>query len=260
MIPPEMHDRIRRVLEALEAEEGVRVLYAVESGSRAWGFASKDSDYDVRLIYVRPAEWYASIDVEDKRDVIEKMLPGDIDLSGWDVRKALRLYAKSNPPLLEWLDSPIVYRDERGFAAELRKLLPEFYSPISCAYHYLQMARRNIDAYCRGDRVKFKKYFYVLRPLLAVRWIEQDRGPVPMLFEKLLATTADEPKLIAAIRDLHALKIANGELGEGPRIDAIHDFAITDPSRIETTALGLKKTHASIEPLNELFRRMLKTA
>jgi hypothetical protein len=108
----------------------VRVLLAVESGSRAWGFASTDSDYDVRFIYAHPADWYLSIDLntEAKRDVIEQPIVDDLDLNGWDLRKALQLLAKSNPPLLEWLNSPIVYR-ESSFATELRELSIRFYSP-----------------------------------------------------------------------------------------------------------------------------------
>ena len=260
MVSPEVTNEIRQVLKAIEAEEDVRILYAVESGSRAWGFSSVDSDFDPRLIYIRRPEWYLSINVDDKRDVIEKQCPGDIDLSGWDIRKALKLYYKSNPPLLEWLDSPIVYRDDCGFAAEMRQLLGEFYSPTACIYHYLRMARNSIDTYCRGDRVKHKKYFYVLRPLLAARWIKEDRGPVPMVFETLLVTIADRPELVAAIRELHARKTAGGELGEGPRIEAIYEFALTEPSRLETMAVELKKGHGDVERLNELFRRMLTVA
>src|SRR5579885_617882 len=135
MVTPEIAEAIRRELTVVEAAEGATALYAVESGSRAWGFASTDSDYDVRLVYVRRPTWYLSIDLEERRDVGGKRCPGDVDLSGWDVRAALRLFARSNPPLLEWLRSPIVYRDRAGFAAELRSLLPTYYSPTACRRH-----------------------------------------------------------------------------------------------------------------------------
>lgn len=102
-----MEDTIRSRLDAIQASENVCIVYACESGSRAWGFPSADSDYDVRFIYVRPVEWYLSID--DKRDVIECPVEDGLDINGWDLRKALRLSRKSNPPLLEWLGSPIVY-------------------------------------------------------------------------------------------------------------------------------------------------------
>ncbi len=123
MIPPAARAAIEAALTAAAAD-GCRVLFAVESGSRAWGFASADSDFDVRFVYARPRDWYLSIDLETRPDTVERMLPGDIDLSGWDVRKALGLFAKSNPPLLEWLDSPIVYADDGVFCNELKALLP----------------------------------------------------------------------------------------------------------------------------------------
>ena len=116
---------IHQALDALERVEGVAVLLAVESGSRAWGFPSVDSDYDVRFIYIRRPEWYLSIDLENRRDVMERPLENEIDLSGWDVRKALKLFEKSNPPLLEWLQCPFIYRECFSLAAQLRELLPE---------------------------------------------------------------------------------------------------------------------------------------
>jgi predicted nucleotidyltransferase len=104
-------EEVRRRLDQVEASEGVRILLAVESGSRAWGFPSRDSDYDVRFVYIHPPEWYLSVDAEFRRDVIERPILDEIDLSGWEIRKALLLFAKSNPPLLEWLASPLVYKD-----------------------------------------------------------------------------------------------------------------------------------------------------
>src|SRR3954452_13450282 len=108
-----VRDQILKRLEEAEAEHGVRILYACESGSRAWGFASPDSDYGVRFIYAQPRNWYLSFDVERRRDVIEYPIVDDIDQSGWDVRKALYLFTRNNGALLEWLHSPIVYL-ERG--------------------------------------------------------------------------------------------------------------------------------------------------
>src|SRR5580698_9021306 len=120
-----IQQRVRDVLAQLEAERQVRVLFACESGSRAWGFASRDSDYDVRFLYVHRRDWYLS--VEARRDVIELPIAEDLDVSGWDLRKALRLLRKSNPPLLEWLKSPVVYRHDPVFAVEFGALAAEFY-------------------------------------------------------------------------------------------------------------------------------------
>jgi len=181
-----MEGRIRSELSTLEQANDVMILLSVESGSRAWGFPSADSDYDVRFIYLHKSDWYLSVDLEDRRDVIEQPIQELLDISGWDIRKALRLFHKSNPPLLEWLQCSIVYQERFSFAKKLRDLLPDFYSPKASYFHYLHMARGNIQEYLHGDTVWQKKYFYVLRPLLAMLWIERSLGPVPIEFNRLL--------------------------------------------------------------------------
>jgi len=168
----EVFRRVCHALALVEAERNVRVLFACESGSRAWGFASRDSDYDVRFIYVHPRDWYLS--VEDRRDVIEQPIAEDLDVSGWELRKVLRLLRKSNPPLLEWLKSPVVYQHDPVFAAEFGALAAEFYSPRRCYAHYLHMASGNWRHYLRSrEVVSLKKYLYVFQALLACRWIER---------------------------------------------------------------------------------------
>ena len=256
-----MEDRvtaaIQETLQRLEQEEDIIVLLAVESGSRAWGFPSTDSDYDVRFIYIRRPEWYLSIDLENRRDVIERPIEDAIDLSGWDIRKALKLFQKSNPPLLEWLQCPIVYRERFSLADRLRGLLPEFNSPKATFFHYLHMARGNIREYLKGDMVWRKKYFYVLRPLLAMRWIDQGRGPVPIEFQKLVDATLDDPVLIAAIANLVSAKMAGAELDQGPRIPTISNFIADEMTRLEQTAYDRVDAAPEFGKLNELFRAML---
>jgi len=248
---------IQRALEELERSESVVVLLAVESGSRAWGFPSTDSDYDVRFIYVRPPEWYLSIDLESRRDVIERPLQASIDLSGWDIRKALKLFRKSNPPLLEWLQCSIVYRERFSLATRLRALLPEFYSPRASFFHYFHMAQGNVREYLRGDIVWRKKYFYVLRPLLAMRWIDQGLGPVPIEFHKLTEATVPDLMLRRAIDDLVSAKRAGAELDRGPRIPAISDFIEREMARLEQTVSHRPTTAPPTEALNDLFRGTL---
>ena len=184
VMKPVIEKEIARQIDVIEREEAVRVLYACESGSRAWGFESVDSDYDVRFLYVHPRDWYLS--VEERRDVIERPIDGVLDLCGWDLLKALRLFRKSNPQLLEWLVSPIIYRESGSAAPKLRDLAAQYISPRAVAYHYLHMAQGNFREYLRGEDVWTKKYLYVLRPLLAIQWIEQERGIVPMEFHILL--------------------------------------------------------------------------
>jgi uncharacterized protein len=185
MIEENIKAEILKRIHAAESEHGVRVLYAVESGSRAWGFESPNSDYDVRFIYAHPKEWYISVELEEKRDVIEYEIVDEIDINGWDVRKALRLYWKSNPAFVEWLQSPIVYIERGEFAHRARELMPEIYSIEKGIYHYRSMAKTNYRGYLRADMVPLKKYFYVLRPLLSIMWLEKFRRPAPIEFDKL---------------------------------------------------------------------------
>ena len=193
-----MRDRVLDELRRIEAQEGVRVLLAVESGSRAWGFASPDSDYDVRFIYAHEPDWYLS--VFENRDVIEEMLPGKLDLSGWDLRKTLRLFSKCNLALNEWLGSPIVYCEVGGFRNRFAELIPRYFNPIGALHHYRSMADRALTEHLEDGSIGIKKLFYVLRPLLACRWIEQTSAQPPTEFQQLITpawVTADERNWIA---------------------------------------------------------------
>jgi len=247
---------VPELLDEIEASERVRVCLAVESGSRAWGFPSADSDYDVRFIYVRHPDWYLSI--EDGGDVIERPIAGMVDLSGWDIRKALKLFRKSNPPLLEWLQCPIVYRERSSLAGTLRQLLPQFFSPEASFFHYLHMARGNFREYLRGELVWRKKYLYVLRPLLAMRWIEGNRGAVPMEFSRLLDATLEDAALRAAIDELVTAKRAGNELDEGPRAPIISDFIERELIRFEEREVNRREDAPPVEELNTLFRATLR--
>lgn len=217
-----MRDKVRQVLSEVEQRYGVRVLYACESGSRGWGFDSPDSDYDVRFLYVHPPEWY--LRVEPQRDVIELPIDDELDVCGWEWRKALGLLKRANPTLIEWLDSPVVYQEAPDSITALREAVPEWFSAQRARWHYFSMARKNFRGYLQGEQVRLKKYFYVLRPLLAVRWIEAGKGAPPMRFEQLLAGTVTDPLLLTEIDELLAIKRRAGEAEYGPRREAIHAF------------------------------------
>lgn len=247
-----MRERIRIQLEHIEASENIKIVYACESGSRAWGFPSTDSDYDVRFLYVQPMERYLSI--EETRDLIECPTDGELDISGWDLRKALKLFAKSNPPLMEWLGSPIVYLERYTVANRMRELAPIYYSSTSCAHHYYHMAQGNYREYLKGSEVWTKKYFYVLRPLLAIRWIEKGLGIVPTDFNVLVDTLVTEPVLKREIGTLLEAKRAGAELDKGPRVVAISDFIEVEFARLESQKLNSKKGTVSTVALDALFR------
>ncbi|AWH89702.1 nucleotidyltransferase domain-containing protein [Limnobaculum parvum] len=220
-VSEEMKKRILNELEEIEKKFDVKVLYACESGSRGWGFASTDSDYDVRFIYVHKAEWYLT--VESGRDVIERPLDDELDISGWELRKALGLLKRANPTLLEWLDSPIVYREDSEFMDKFRALAVEHFSSLRARYHYLSMAKKNFRGYLQGDKVRLKKYLYVLRPLLAVKWIDE-RATVPPMPFSLLLDIVEEPVLLDEICYLLEVKRANTESQYGEKLVKIHNF------------------------------------
>lgn len=217
-------------LRAAESEHGVRILYACESGSRAWGFFSEDSDYDVRFIYVRPQDWYLSYEVERKRDVIEYPIVDEIDCGGWDVRKALYLFSRTNGALLEWLKSPITYIEVGGLANGLRALEAKAVNSTALCYHYSHMARSNAREYLFNDRVRLKKYLYVLRPLLAIRHIERMGTAPPIEFQVLVDSVAPEDTK-PAIAELLRLKRSSSELGLGDPIPEINWFIESEMER-----------------------------
>ena len=248
-----MRQRILEKLDEISKTHDVRILYACESGSRAWGFASKNSDYDVRFIYLRKPQWYLSIDLEKKPDVIELPIIDELDINGWDLRKALQLFQKSNPPLFEWLSSPIIYKEETDVIQQLRDLAHKSYSPVSCKYHYYKMAKGNFREYLKGDQVKLKKYLYVLRPVLAVLYFKKGLGPVPMQFSLLVDEVVTDPALFNSIKTLLSLKASSDELGLGPRDPVLSQFLESQLTRMTEQEFEKQKQRCPVKELNRLF-------
>lgn len=250
-----MREKIQEQLRRIEETENIKILFAVESGSRAWGFASPDSDYDVRFIYIRRLEDYLRLDAI--RDVIELPINDVLDISGWDLQKTLRLLYKSNSTLFEWFSSPIVYQ-ETEFADKFRDLMMHYFSSKKTLYHYVSMAEGNYREYLKGDLVRAKKYFYVLRPVLACQWI-LDRGtPPPMLFSELLK--AELPvELIDVVNQLLELKMNSPEVKLIKRISEINEYL--DES-IPSIKRAVRLLEDSLTPdwneLNQLFLQSLE--
>lgn len=254
---PDIESAVQARLDTIERTEDVRILYACESGSRAWGFASQDSDYDVRFIYIHRPEWYLSIEQADRRDVVELAIEDTLDISGWDLRKTLGLLRRSNPPLLEWLGSPHVYRDQGAFTSSLRSLATRFHSPRACAHHYLHMAQGNFREYLRGPEVWRKKYLYVLRPLLAIRWIRRGLGLVPTEFGVLIERVVDDPALVASIHELLREKKVGFETDRGPRIEPISAFIEAELTAAEAFDPPTPSEPPPVAEFDRLFRETL---
>lgn len=250
-----MREKILNKLNEIEQREKVKILLAVESGSRAWGFASPDSDYDVRFIYVRPRDAYLRL--EKQRDVIELPIEGELDINGWDLDKTLRLLRASNPTLFEWFSSPIVYR-ETAFADEFRSVMQKYFSSKRGLSHYLSMASSNYREYLKGDTVKAKKYFYVLRPILACRWILDKSTPPPMLFSELVEAELD-PALLPDVNRLLDLKMNAPEIKTIPRIESINRYLDSSIEEARSRIVQLPEdTIHDWEELNRLFLSQLQ--
>jgi hypothetical protein len=185
--------------------------------------------------------------------VIERSIDDSLDLSGWDLLKALRLFRKSNPPLLEWLGSPIIYKESGQTASRLRALAARAHSPRACAYHYLHMARGNFREYLRGEEVWTKKYLYVLRPLLAIQWIERGLGLVPTEFAVLVDTLVPEGSLKDSIELLLERKRAGSELAHAPRIGPVSDFIEAELARHEVDLTIPDGPRLRVADLDDVF-------
>jgi hypothetical protein len=257
MIPEDVRSDIVTRLRKAESEHSIRILFAIESGSRAWGFASPNSDYDVRFIYMRDPSWYQAVDLEERRDVIEYPIVDDIDLNGWDVRKALRLFWKSNPAFVEWIQSPIVYLETSDFRARALQALPQIYAPEKGVYHYRSMAKTNFRGYLKEPMVRLKKYFYVIRPLLAARWVEKTRGAAPVEFEKLLTLVSDHA-VLDAIQTLLAQKRTSPELGMAPAVAVLNGFIEAELSQDVHDIHKKSRAPKVVDLLNEIFHHELR--
>ncbi len=240
-----------------EQEHGVKVIYAIESGSRAWGFESPNSDFDVRFIYAHPKDWYVAVDLEQKRDVIEYDIIDEIDINGWDVRKALQLFWKSNPAFIEWIHSPIIYVDDGNFAQRARSLITDVYSPEKGIYHYRSMAKTNYRGYLREHNVPLKKYFYVLRPLLSIQWLEKYRTPAPIEFDKLRSLVTPGTELDLEISKLLERKKRSLEKEIAPAIPPLNQFIEDELDRLEIFDNTNDQSRRGMDELNALFHAVI---
>ena len=245
---------IEKIAE-IETSRNVRVLHAVESGSRAWGFSSPDSDYDVRFIYVRQAEEYLKLN--PGRDVIEWQLDETLDINGWDLQKTLILLHKSNPTLFEWSNSPIVYKTTPEWG-RIAGISPKYFLSKPGMYHYLSMAGRNYREYLKGEFVPVKKYLYVLRPILACKWILAFGTPPPMQFSELVKSRL-EPEMLPVIERLLEIKTGSPETKRLPQMKEINDYIERVLPELEAQAsLAPGEKKQGFDELNEVFLSILR--
>lgn len=257
-IPDEIRAHVAERLKDVEQSEGVQVLFAIESGSRAWGFASPDSDYDVRFIYRHPHDWYLSL--HEARDVIERGIDErEIDLAGWDLRKALRLLLKWNPALHEWLVSPITYSQAGPGRSEMLALYEEHADLRAVGYHYLSIAKAQWSRMSAGDEVPLKKYFYVIRPLMALHWIATRYSVPPMNFAALREAEPWPQIMDHTVDELIDVKRETPELGTRNRIEVIDRWIAEMLDKVDPASLARPETqNAARSAANALFLKFLQ--
>jgi uncharacterized protein len=257
-----MKGHILAVLKQIEEDYDVKIIFASDAGSRALGFSSEESDYDVRFIYIHKQEWYLSID--QHKDVLEVprhaklSIPVDprLDASGWEITKALRLYRKSNPSMLEWLNSKIVYCNDQGMATKLKSIQHNFFSPKPYISHHLNLVKKNFTSLQKNEKIKIKLYLYVLRSIMAAKWIEKHQSVPPVDFKELLMVMPD-----CMVKEEAKKLLVSKQAGED-YIDKnilINEFIIDEIDRIEKYVKDLNsKVADSTEALNRIFRETLK--
>ncbi len=246
----EILDNIADKLAEIEKSENVRILYAMESGSRAWGVESPDSDYDVRFIYMRRAKDYLC--VRERRDVIEWQLDEVLDINGWDLKKTLAQFHRGNATLFEWANSPIVYRTT-DIWERIYDVCKVYFSEKAALYHYYGTARSTFRQYLMEEKVKYKKYIYALRPLLACRFIESKHSVPPVRFDELLRQELPED-LRGEIDEMLRIKAQSGEAALHPQMTAIRKYMEDEIARYERLSKEMADDRTpDWEGLDEIF-------
>lgn len=251
-----MKEKIKKYLSDLEKEKGIDILLACETGSRAWGFPSPDSDFDVRIIYKHQKDWYLSL--TEEKDTIEYFLENnEIDISGWDLRKSLRLLWKSNPPLLERIQSPIIYKVDKDFLTGINSVAQKTYSRIATIHHYLSMAKKAFEEVVNSEEYKLKKFFYALRASVACLWILEKEEIPPIEFGKMLNGLDLPANLKARIGELIEIKSSISETYLHKGENELIEFMKTCIERTDSESQNLPSSKGQISELNEFFRQIL---
>lgn len=253
-----MKNIIMNKLTELENNHSIRILYACEAGSRAWGLHSANSDYDVRFIYVHPPSYYLSIDpvgIGKKKDVMDIPINQSIDLHGFELTKALRLFRKSNPNLLEWLHSEVIYNKAFHTIDEMLKIESTVFQEKACIHHYMNMAKRNYRIMEEKKDYEVKRYVQIIRPILICMWITRHHYFPPMQIDLLINKLTEPGSERESI-----IKLIDAKKGQyNYTIDYLHLFIVRELNNIEQS-IGEVTTTPSIsitEKLDDIFRETL---
>lgn len=243
-----MKTRILEKLNEIERDKNIEILFAVESGSRAWGFASPDSDYDIRFVYKHKTDWY--LNLWEQKDTIQFMTEDELDGSGWDIKKALKLLSKSNASLLGWLFSPIVYRSSRTFLEEMKKVATNNFNPVAGFFHYHSM-NKNFEETLGSSEMTLKSYFYAIRTALCANWIYKKETVPPVNFRELYRLLDD--KFCSLLDELILLKSKHIEKSDEPIDKRLIDLVKGIVAKNNEVRNDLKNVKPNPEDFNALF-------
>lgn len=247
-----METKILDKLATIERDRNIEILFAVESGSRAWGFASPDSDYDIRFVYKHKTDWY--LNLWEQKDTIQFMTEDDLDGSGWELRKALRLLAKSNASFLGWLFSPIIYRSNESFLEEIKTLAKENFNPVSGFYHYYSM-NKNFEETLDTEDMTLKSYFYAIRTALCANWIAKKETIPPVAFKELYALL--DEKYTIMLDELIVLKSKHIEKSNEPVPKELTDLVRSIVIENNELKSDLKNRKSNPEAFNNFFIKQI---
>lgn len=247
-----MEKRILEKLKEIEKQKGIEILFAVESGSRAWGFASPDSDYDIRFVFKRSTEDY--LDLWEKKDTIEFMTEDDLDGSGWDLKKATLLMAKSNASFLGWLFSPVVYINKGSCLEDMRKLAKENFNPVAGFYHYHSM-NKGFQEQLENEDLKLKPFFYAIRTALCANWILKQHTNPPVLFTEFYPFL--NPKDCKLLDELIVIKAEQKELAEFKINQRLIELAKEIVKENNEGKDNLPTFKPNLEAFNQFFKNQL---
>ncbi|WP_040956231.1 nucleotidyltransferase domain-containing protein [Virgibacillus sp. SK37] len=254
-----MYEKIQMTLESLEDRHHIKIPYACEAGSRAWGLANEKSDYDVRFLYVYPKVAYLRIDPVGNREfpeVIEKPISESLDIGGWELTKALRLFRKSNPSLLEWINSPVVYKNDDFLIKQMKDILPSVFNTKACIMHYTKMAKGNLHRYQKNLHPKTKDVLNIIKPIVSAKWIDNYQEFHPVNFSMMV-----EDFYSGEIKNTYLQLAKEKKLDLQLTIDTnqLLKHAATEIAALETSAKKLQPEKIEeTKKLDELFRNSLE--
>jgi predicted nucleotidyltransferase len=227
-------------LKATEEKYEVKIPLSIESGSRGWGFAATNADYDCRFLYVHKRDWYLS--VCDKKDFIEYAADEVYDIKGYDISRALKYIMNSQATIYEWLSSNVIYIRDEKITNKLQNLAAEFFNPISISYHYLNLARKMFKEIDGADTAKVKKYFYILRPIANLNFIWQYRKMPYMEYDRTLAEIELNSEIKNAIEDLKNLKMSSREHDLIPKYKPLTGYFTDEIEKFDNCLKDMRHT------------------